>query len=242
MKKLLLIPAALLLLLTACQPKLRYSVYQDELVLPLADESPDSLHMSIYLEYVSKGKPEVVQAINDVIIQQAFDLEDQHGSMEDCAVSYRENLIDLYLNENEGKEGVCTWQDHLEGYFEGTWKDYRVYLLKYESFRGGAHGITTRIPLVFNVKTGAQLHEEELFKEGYREPVAALLRKDLAEGFADEPLWLDMISMEEVAPNGFFYPGETGISWFFQPYEIGPYALGMVTAGAFWEDLKPYLK
>ena len=113
MKKLLLIPAALLLLLS-CEPKLKTGVYQDELLLPLAEESADSLHMSIYLEYVTRGKPEVVKAINDVIIDQAFDLEDHHGSLEECAVSYRENLIDLYLNENDGKEGVCTWEDHIE--------------------------------------------------------------------------------------------------------------------------------
>ena len=241
MKKLLLIPAALLLLI-GCQPSLKVSVYQDELVLPLADESPDSLHMSIYLEYIAKGKPEAAKAINDVIIQQAFDLEDRHGTLEECAVSYRENLIDLYLNENEGKEGICTWEDHLEGFFEGRWKDYRVYVLKYESFRGGAHGITTVIPLVFSFKTGALLREEELFQEGYREPVAALLQNNLKEVFADDPLWLEMISMESVVPNGVFYPSETGVSWYFQPYEIGPYALGMVTAEATWEELKPYLK
>ena len=38
------------------------------------------------------------------------------------------------------------------------------------------------------------------------------------------------------------YVGANGIQWVFQPYEAGPYALGIVTASVSWKELKPYLK
>ena len=49
-------------------------------------------------------------------------------------------------------------------------------------------------------------------------------------------LWLD-----NVVPNGNFFLDKEGITWSYQPYEVGPYALGIVTATLSWDDLKPYL-
>jgi hypothetical protein len=36
--------------------------------------------------------------------------------------------------------------------------------------------------------------------------------------------------------------GKDGIEWISQPYEAGPYALGIVSATLGWDQLKPYLK
>ena len=47
---------------------------------------------------------------------------------------------------------------------------------------------------------------------------------------------------ELIGPNENFSVGPDGIEWIFQPYEIGPYALGIVTATLSWKQLKPYLK
>lgn len=244
MKK-LLFAAAALLLLSSCD-RFKVQVYEDDLTMALEEGSTDSLHLAISLEYVAGGlKPEALQAINNTIATQAFDLEEAGGSLEECAVKYRENLIDLYFNENEdGKGGfIGTWEDELDGVFMPDWDGKKNYALTYYSFRGGAHGIMTISYLVFDPKTGAQLTEKDLFKDGYREPVTALLQADLAHCLsAEEDDFLEMVNMDLVVPNGNFILDFEGITWVYQPYEIGPYALGALTAGATWEDLKPYLK
>ena len=33
-----------------------------------------------------------------------------------------------------------------------------------------------------------------------------------------------------------------GVTWYYQPYEIGPYYLGVISVSLSWEDLKEYIR
>ena len=77
MKRILTTSALAVLLLTACTG-LRTRTYQDNLEMPLAENSADSLFFDISLEYAVGGRGmshEAPDAINAVIGVQAFDLE-----------------------------------------------------------------------------------------------------------------------------------------------------------------------
>ena len=64
----------MLLLAVGCG--LQTETYHDNLVMPLADGSPDSLFFSINVEYVADGIPAPAkEQINAAIVTQAFDLE-----------------------------------------------------------------------------------------------------------------------------------------------------------------------
>ena len=243
MKRTLLLLSALLLL-ASCDMA-RTETYVDDLVVPLEEDSPDSLFFSVSLEYVVTGmKVEARQALNSAIISQAFDMEDGGGSLEEVAIRYRENLIDEYMNENAVLEsGVRSWEDHLSGSFQARYKGWRNYLVSYYSFRGGAHGIQTLSHIVFDAKTGLQVAESDLFAPGYEEPVAQLIRAAIRASMEkDDPELLQLGNMEEVGPNGNFGLYEEGVEWLYQPYEVGPYALGIVSATIPWDQLTPYLK
>ena len=234
-----LLPLAVLLLAAACHP-FKVASYQDDMAMPLAPDSPDSLLMSISLEYLAGGQTPVREAVNRSVVAQAFDLEDPDTSLEECAIRYRENLIDEYLSED--KVGPGTWEDRLEGLFMPDWKGWKNYTLSYYSYRGGAHGILTVSQLVFDAKTGALLAENDFFREGYREPVSRLLQAAVQKALTYDEELLPLVDPDLVAPNGNFSVDQEGITWVFQPYEIGPYALGLVNATVSWEDLTPYLK
>ena len=148
------------------------------------------------------------------------------------------------MNENAVLEnGVRSWEDRLSGSFQEKYKNYRNYLVSYYSFRGGAHGIQTLSNIVFDAKTGDQIQETDLFVPGYEAPVAQLLRLAVKASMEEEdPELMQLVNLEEVVPNGNFSVGSNGVQWLFQPYEVGPYALGIVSATLSWEDLKPFLK
>ncbi len=244
MKKALVIASALLLL-SACHP-FRAALYEDDLALPLSENQADTLFFSVSLEYAKKGLPqEVLDQMNGTILTQAFDLEDAPGTVEETAVRYRENLIDEYLAENSGpeKEGIRTWEDHLEGSFTEDYRHWKNYLLSYYSFRGGAHGIQTLSQIVFDKNTGIPVTETDLFADDYAGPVAALMQEQVRSAMqADDPELAELVELEAIVPNGNFSVGKDGIQWLFQPYEAGPYALGIITATLTWEQVKPYLK
>ena len=55
----------------------------------------------------------------------------------------------------------------------------------------------------------------------------------------DEDMW-DAI-YEVPTLNGNFRVDDEGVTWAYNPYEIGPYVLGILTASVSWEELSPYL-
>ena len=236
----------LLLLAAGCQ--LKTASYSDDQAIPLQEGGADSLIISVYLDYPVKGTgEEALAAITSGILNTAFDLEDlAPGTVEETALQYEDNLKDQYFNENEGTgtEGmVRTWEDRINGYFSGRYKAFESYMVEYYGFRGGAHGINTMTPVVFDRKTGLSVGEEEFFADGYREPVGALIRAHLPEALEeDEESLAALFEPDLVGPNGNYEVSKDGVTWYYQPYDIAPYYLGVISVFVPWKELKPYIR
>ena len=229
------------LALVGCRSGVKTGLYTDDIAMPAYEGSADSLLMSISLEFLRSGG--IKDAVNNAVVARAFDLSDDWaGDVAESAPLYRESLIDEYLTENGGPD-TSTWEDRISGNFTGRYKDWINYILTYYSYRGGAHGIQTVSPIVFDAKTGTIVAEEDLFIPGYQTPVAALLQEAVKASMEEEDAeLLELVDMELVQPNNNFSVSAGGIEWLFQPYEVGPYALGIVSATLDWKQLKPYLK
>ena len=244
MKKLPILAAAALL---AGSCGLKTVTYSDEQATPLAEGQADSLIQSVSIEYPVKGaKEEVLAKIEDGILNAAFDMEELPGSVEETALRYEDNLKDLYFNEYEGLEGeggVRTWEDRVNGYFSGRYKNFLSYMVEFYGFRGGAHGSNTMTPLVFDKGTGDIVPEEAFFADGYIEPVAALLKAHLPEALeGDEEALADVFGADSLAPNGLYEVTKDGVTWYYQPYDIAPYYLGVISITIPWSELKPYVR
>ena len=242
MKKLLAF-AAVVLLMTGCQ--LKTTTYADDQAIPLEEGQTDSLIMSVSLEYPVKGaSEEVIDKISHSILTTAFDLEEEPGTVIETARRYEDNLKDGYFNEYEDvKEiGVRSWEDRVNGYFSGKYGQFVSYMVEYYGFRGGAHGIATMTPVVFNSKTGDLVPEEEFFVEGYRNPVAGLTRNPLLDALeGDEEALATIFEPDLVGPNGNYEVTKDGVTWYYQPYDIAPYDLGVISVTVPWKELKPYV-
>ena len=237
--------AAALLLVAGCN--LRTVTYSDEQATPLGEGQADSLIQTISIEYPVRGaQEEVLTKIEDGILNAAFDMEERPGTVEETALRYADNLKDEYFNEFEGQEGDAgprTWEDHVNGYFSGRFKQFLSYMVEIYSFRGGAHGINTMTPVVFDKKTGDIVPEEAFFADGYREPVTALIRAHLPEALEGDEEALAAISDPElVGPNGLYEVTRDGVTWYYQPYVIAPYYLGVISITVPWSELKPYVR
>ena len=237
--------AAMLVLAAGCG--LKTATYSDEQATPLGEGQTDSLLQSISIEYPVRGaKEEVLAKMEESILNAAFDMEELPGTLEETATRYADNLKDEYFNENEGKEGMagsCTWEDHVNGYFSGRYKQYLSYMVELYSDRGGAHGISTMTPVVFDKKTGEIVPEEAFFADGYREPVAALLQAHLPEALeGDEEALAAVSDPGLVVPNGLYEVTKDGVTWYYQPYVIAPFSVGVISISIPWNELKPYVR
>ena len=237
--------AAILILAAGCN--LRTATYSDEQATPLGEGQTDSLLQSVSIEYPVKGaKAEVLAKIEDGILNTVFDMEELPGTVEETALRYEDNLKDEYFNEYESLEGgfgAKTWEDHVNGYFSGRYKQYLSYMVELYSDRGGAHGISTMTPVVFDKKTGEIVPEEAFFADGYREPVAALLQAHLPEALeGDEEALAAVSDPGLVVPNGLYEVTKDGVTWYYQPYVIAPFSVGVISISIPWNELKPYVR
>lgn len=243
MKKYYALLVLALLAATGCRRGMRTDVYQDELVMQARDDSPDSLHISISLEYIVGGIPEeVMDKINGTIRDWAFDLEEADGSLEESAIKYRDSLIDEYLTDNTPGEATFSWEDITTGMFMDPCDKYLNYQFSFYQFRGGVHGLQTVKPVVFDLSTGEVVEEDDLFKPGYIDPVSKLMQEAVTRSMgADYEELLPLVDIGSIIPNDNFAVKKEGVEWIFQPYDVGPYALGIVSATVSWDALKPYL-
>lgn len=248
MKKLVPLFAALALIgLYACD-SFKAGVYQDEMIMPLEGSQEDSLFYKVSIQYAKSGMLiPAMEKMNAAIVGAAFDMEGVDiGPLEETAIQYRENLIDEYITENSSMVGelpVLTWEDILNGEFTSKYKGWRNYLISYYWYRGGAHGSTTCVQIVFDAKTGEVVTEADLFTDYYEEKVGALIQEQIrADISRDNPDAMEIFDVDEAAPNGNFSVGPDGVQWIFQPDDLLPYAFGPLAVTVSWDKLRPYMR
>ena len=248
MRRLPLPLAALALLAAGCQ--LKTANYTDDQAIPLEEGRSDSLILSVSLDYpVGGAGEEILTAITGSILNTAFDMEDvDPASVSETAVRYEDNLKDEYFTENGGRpageEGALSWEDRINGSFSGKYKEFDSYMVEYHSVRGNSmEEDLSMTPIVFRRKTGRIVSEEEFFADGYRDPVAALIQAALPEALENNEEDLAAVfDPSGVGPNGLYEVTRDGVTWYYQPYEIAPLSLGVISVFVPWKELTPYIR
>lgn len=107
-----------------------------------------------------------------------------------------------------------------------------TYIDQYQ-YTGGAHGNTLRSASNWNLQNGAMLHLGDLFKGNpkYKQPLTEqILKLAEAQMLQNEHIYFEdykALILKYFNPNN-FYLTPIGIAIFFQQYEIGPYASGII--------------
>lgn len=112
-------------------------------------------------------------------------------------------------------------------------------------FAGGSHPALMADGATYNCQTGQRLALEDLMAEGHTPlELASLVHSALASSW--EQLYDDY---EALVSNSFaakdfpcWYLNDTGLCFVFAPYDIGPYASGIITAEIPYEKLEEILQ
>ena len=224
----------------------RTASFEDLVTYPLSDNSEDSLDVAVFFQYPEESLAAEFQpfaSMTSGIISIIFDMSADTAGVEATAAAYEENLLEFYRNEcSSPSADNRSWFDYLNGYFSGRWRGYVSYIFEYESFHGGAHPMNTLTAAVFRISDGAQVSESELFIDGYEKPLGKLLTARLPDALENDKDALESILVPEILPNGNFEVSPSGITYYYQPYEIGPYYLGVIAVNIPWKDARPLLR
>ena len=257
--KRILIPLLAALALCAChnESSLKTKVFEDDFALPLGESRPDSLWVKTSVEYPVDGASDaVLKTLREQLGDVLFGGLETSDDIEARAIQYREEVVAEYLDEfllsapDTSDHRIMTWTREKTGRFLPDWKDYYCYEEELNEYWGGNHGTAGYITFVFSKADGSWVEEFEFFKDGYEEPVRELICKQLQadvipqfekDGFDPEPLNL-IIEEGGGWPNGVYVPGKDGVTWTYQPYEIAPYAYGIIRVTVPWDELSEYVR
>lgn len=120
------------------------------------------------------------------------------------------------------------------------------YTVSFENYTGGAHGAHAYNNHVIDLSTGKPVTEEEIFVDNYQESLAQVLVDRIAAGNnveeAKELENIGFFSVDEIFPNGNFLVDDTGITYFFNEYEIAAYAVGCVTVRLPYKEIRHLMR
>ena len=248
-------------LLVGCERNaLQTTSLSSEQVCYLTDAQEDSLTVSIHIEYPTAiGKTDALNNIQRDLKHRLFgeayiDMEPQQALDAYVAMLKTEYKINnLPLKEDWEKDNrdyeyapICCEEQVLTGSVMGEVKGMLSYCVERYGYTGGAHGSNFRQFVNYNLQTGEQIDEEQLFAENYQEPLTQLLLQYMVEQNDEIALIQDWqeagYNVDDIHPNDNFYLAEEGITYVFNPYDIAPYALGETEILIPWSALQNILK
>lgn len=222
------------------------------------DTSKGALSIEITVEIpVCYDNNDALDSIRNTIVSNLFGAEYvkfENDSLirkftNDIKSEYRLTNLPI-LNEMDEKSLYTFNNDHiLDGFSLLSDENIYSYGINRYVFMGGAHGLNTINYFNFNLKSGKLITESDLFLKNTTPKLIELLKKRIVEQSKEdegvEPItnlnktdyWIDAIK-----PNGNFYITDESINYVFNPYEIGPYYLGITEVRIPYDRLKAILK
>lgn len=112
------------------------------------------------------------------------------------------------------------------------------------TYLGGAHGMEVTEYHTYSLTDGYELGYKELFREDRLEDLQIAIHKKICEKYETEESDLSDAGFfsDPIAVTDNFRLTSEGLTFHYNPYEVGCYALGSVTVEFDWEELAEFLK
>lgn len=210
---------------------------------PLFDGSPYKFTMEMTVEWPVGGiEADALKAMQKGITGLLFGSDLETTDLEYAMKEYYRRSVGFYRDENrEYAEDVdqewgfmLDWSETAEGSFLPEYDGMVSYIKYIYGYSGGAHGMDAKTCRTFDLSTGAEVPEKDIFKRGYEKRLTEALRENLPKSVEDK----DMLFETEITPSDDFYITAEGITYIYQRYEVGPYALGIIEVTVPWEEIQ----
>lgn len=221
--------------------------------LDSSEQNSPKFENHISIKILKSENKERESKINNSILYAAFGYENvtPEQAIDSFVAKSQQEYLDLrpdYLNEKQITEnsGWLNFSYQLETdaeYGRNNVINYKIFCTYYT---GGAHPTTSYTYMNFDPKTGEEIKLSDIFKENSEE----YLTNRLTDALANK---IGASSRKEIKEKGYLifndiYPTENfilkndSIIFFYNAYDIAPYALGCTALGFTYEELKDIMK
>ncbi len=202
-----------------------------------------------FITIANAAKSEVLTGIERSNIEYFYGFDSYDGPTEEAA---RESL-DWIKNEMaeqerirremqlEPTDGERTVHIESESNVTDSLLNYAIYRATY---LGGAHGMEVSEYHTYSLKDGFELRAKDLFRAEKMDELAQAVYKKICDKYVTEETSLSDAGFfnEPISVTDNFKLTPEGVTFHYNPYEIGCYALGSVVVEFTWEELTPYRK
>lgn len=228
-----------------------FNVYYLKESHPLSEKDNESPAALIEMTLLLPGIFENTQAVDSVkrIIMYNFFGE---RNLKDSPLELMDHERDVYF-----KTFVKSNEELYEGNNSFSWEKKKIvnvhynenYLLALEcfdyGFTGGAHGMPVSKFDVIDLKNGTTITLGDIFREEYLNDLRDILNSELRKKYALEP----KTSLKEagffyhaIDPSDNFYITKDGMGFYYNRYEVAPYAMGSTDIFIPYNRLKRIMK
>lgn len=236
------------------------SIQVNETAHLFGDTAKPACNLIINLTYASRSADEKMKdSLNTYFLSACFG-EKYMGMTPEEAVKkytekyvgdYRKDLEPMYRKDEQDKENaedMGAWYSYYKG-IESHVQLYTghllVYRIDYNEYTGGAHGIYMSTFLNLDLKTLSPIRLDDLFEGDYKEALTDLLWKQLMAdnnvSTRQELEDMGYATTGDLEPIENFYLDPTGITFYYNVYEIAPYVMGATKITLSYEDIAPLM-
>ncbi len=158
--------------------------------------------------------------------------------VEEYVQEYRHDLEPMYIEDEKNKENessVDNWYSYyknIESHIQYYEKNLLIYRIDYNEYTGGAHGMYSTSFLNIDLSLMRPLCLDDIFIGEYKEILTDLIWNQLMSennvSSHEELEDLGFGSTGEIAPTENFYLSTEGITFYYNVYDIAPYAMGPI--------------
>lgn len=244
---------ALLAVVSACGDKTANNVFATDSVK--CEQKTKGAEVTIHADYPTEGSEALRNSVAEYISESLGGTYEGALANGDTVVGYyakaiSDELSKQYSEEMEaGSPPFASWYDIVNTVDTTHYITYTTY---YETITGGAHGMPTLSGTTFRKDDGRRFGWEMLrntWKDEFhlllKESVKSYFEAQEKEKLNDEQLKDWLIGVDDVnyfpLPQATPYLDKEGVAFVYQPYEIAPYAAGIIEFTIPFDKMKPYL-
>lgn len=152
-----------------------------------------------------------------------------------------------YINVRESVENPhwFNYEYDINSSTDTGYKGYVNYTIDFFEFTGGAHPNSYKIILTFDPTDGHEVTLSEIMKEGYEEPLLAIITDELLKFFkveSVEELEKMTFGLDNLFISKNVIMNNNKMTFVYNKYDIAPYAVGEIVIDIEQEKLKDLIK
>jgi hypothetical protein len=221
------------------------SFYISDSIFINNDKNMPSLKMSYHIEYPTSAPSSAIFKTLKTEYQKNYFGDCNNNDFEKCLKNRVDSIKIDYINiakEFSNEEllespYMMTWD--FENSTKAVYNDKNFLILETSAYEytGGAHGMYWLDYSTFDLKTGKIFTKDEVFLKSKENILLAKIKQQIIDDNRQE----DVFDIEEIYVSENILFGVKTVTFFYMPYEIGPYAAGIFEIQFDYSEIKDLL-